>query len=279
MRLAGAGISGPEHRRRPDPPGERPGPLLSRPPARAARVRGALGWRGRGPAGGRTGSAGVSRHRGPESQDHPLAHRSASRPADGPRRGRGPAGGPGRSGPHAAGRGAPIGAPPGVRRAGGGRPAASGVRRAAGPAADADPRACRGQTAALRRRLYPPARPHQPAQGGAPLGAHRRPGARPARDHRRHDRARPDAPPPHGRRGNRQDRRSPVRHAARGGERLPGRPHGSDRAAGGAARGDPDPPVGAARAPAGAAPGPAVGEPEGGDPRPAPPAWWSARTP
>jgi ATP-dependent DNA helicase RecG len=73
----------------------------------------------------------------------------------------------------------------------------------------------------------------------------------------------------------------PVRHAAGGGERLPGRPHGSDRAAGGAARGDPDAPAGAARAPAGAAPGPAVGEPRRRRSRPLADGaarWWSART-
>ena len=81
------------------------------------------------------------------------------------------------------------------------------------------------------------ARAHHEAARVAALAAHRRPAARAARDHRRHDGAGPDAPAAHGRRRHRQDGRRAVRDAARGRERLPGGAHGADRAAGRAARG------------------------------------------
>ena len=80
------------------------------------------------------------------------------------------------------------------------------------------------------------ARAHDAAARGAAVPAHRRAGARDARDRRRHVQRPPHAPAAAGRRRQRQDDRRAVRRAARDGERLPGGDHGADRAARRAAR-------------------------------------------
>ena len=129
--------------------------------------------------------------------------------------------------PHAARR-APRGPPARDGGRGGAGPAAARVRRAARSAAHADPRPRRWPSGAgaawpstVRRDLTTRLREALPWE----LTDDQQPRA--PRDHRRHDRARADAPAAHGRRRHRQDGRGAVRHAARGGERLPGGAHGA----------------------------------------------------
>ena len=122
-------------------------------------------------------------------------------------------------------------APPGLRRA---------VPVAARPGAAAT--GLRGQRpCAAPRRLA--ARDHRcrdgHARGALPRGPALRADEGPAPgtggDRGRHGRTVPHAPPPPGRRRLRQDRRRAGGAAGRGPERPPGRAHGADRGAGGAA--------------------------------------------
>ena len=192
---------------------------------------------------GRTGAAGVSRHRGAEPQDHPLADRPSSRRAHRALRRRScPDGAPRSARPRCRcpRRSARYTGPPLAEEAEAGR-----RRLAFDELLDLQLMLIRARTVAKRQRSGVAFEVRRDLttrlRRALPWELTAGPAARAPRDHRRHDRARSDAPAPHGRRGDRQDRRRAVRHAARGGERLPGRPHGADRAPGRAARGHPRP--------------------------------------
>ena len=142
------------------------------------------GRRGRSPGRGE-GAAGLSRHRGPEPQDHSRS--LIDRHLDAlialsedvlPEALRAAAGLP------ALAEALRAVHRPRVGRGGGAGPPAARLRRAARSPAHADPRPHRRQAAAERGRLRGQARPHHPAAGAPALAAHRRPAAGAPRDHR-----------------------------------------------------------------------------------------------
>ena len=111
------------------------------------------------------------------------------------------------------------------------------------------------------------ARAHDEAARVAAVPAHRRAGARDARDRRRHVQRSPHAAAAAGRRRQRQDDRRAVRRAARDRERLSGGDHGADRAARRAARANDDAAARAARHRADSAHGQPAGARAQGDRR------------
>ena len=167
-------------------------------------------------------------HRGPRPEDAARPDGEGARAR--PRRRRAAAGGAARAArPAAPRRRLPGAAPPALARRGRGGAPPARLRRAARPPARHSRAARPSARPTSPRRCRRPGELVARYRDGAPVHAHRAPGARDRRDRRRPRAHDADAAAAAGRRRLGEDRRRALRAAARGRGRPPGRADGADR--------------------------------------------------